>query len=55
MDGDRIVNIMLIVGMLALVTSSLAIRRLPTRSVVMMALGWIAIFAVGAIALRFLL
>ena len=42
MNGDRIVNIMLLVGMLVLVTSSLAIRRLPARSVIMMALGWIA-------------
>lgn len=54
MNGDRIVNVMLILGMLVLVTSSLAIRRLPARSVVLMALAWIAVFAAGALLIRFL-
>ncbi|MBU3076250.1 hypothetical protein [Sphingomonas quercus] len=52
MDADRAVDVLLILGMLVLVGGSIAVRRLPARSMALMAIAWIAVFALGVLLIR---
>ena len=54
MSGDQTFSVAMAVGMLLLVGSGLAARRLPPRTILMMAGAWIAIFAVGCLLVSLL-
>lgn len=47
MSGGALASLVASLLMLALVASSFAARRVPMKDTVKMALGWIAIFAIG--------
>lgn len=52
--GEQAANLLYLLGVLVLVGSALAVRRIPLRTSLKMALGWILIFAIlfAVIALR---
>ncbi len=54
MSDGQIITAIWAVGALILVGSALASRRLPARRLMTLALAWVAIFVVGALAVRLL-
>lgn len=52
-EGDLAVSLLWAIGALALVGGALFARRIPMRLAAKMALGWIAIFAVGFVIFTF--
>ncbi len=52
MSGDMAVSLIWFVGAFTLVLSALAVRRLPMKDWMKMALAWVAIFALLFLVVR---